>query len=193
MFDTALDLLYRAEFFINSHRDLRSAIERNLPDDAIESTDYFNAPLGKLSVLNANLYMFEAVSCVASLLRDIQADSAMNEISFHGLGGTLSGTAKEGFQSRLSAIFADYKHSGLKKMRDKYIDHKDATESGDPSGAFINLVAEEFVDSCLRVIVALLKLHREYFPDAVANNYFSDYYSAGIHFHAQLLDDRTQR
>ena len=190
MCDKVQDLLFRADFFFESHKQLRTALLKNMPEGAVEKTDYFNSPVAILTILNANLYFFEAVSCVASLLRDSQADPTKNEISFHGLADRLSDMAEGVFQLKVSTIFAEYKASGLKEMRDKYVDHKDLKSSGDPTAAFINLPAERLVDSCSRVIQGLKELYREHFPDAIANNYFSDFYSPGVHLHVQLLSAR---
>ncbi len=179
MSDIVLDLLFRADFFLDSHKRLYSAFRKNMPADAYSKNDYFNLPLVNLTIVNANLYFFEAVSCLASLLRNIPPDPTKEEISFHKLAEGLSDVTKASFRSKLDSVFSDYRKSGLENMRNKYVDHKDLKSSGDPTAAFINLSAPELVDSCSKLIDALKQVYQEYFPDGTANNYFSDFYSAG--------------
>jgi hypothetical protein len=190
MIDKVQELLFRAYFFMNSYRRLLTAYRNNTPSDAVTKNQYINLPLTNLVVLNANLYFFEAVSCLASLLRDIQPDPTKNEISFHGLADKLSGAAKEAFQTKLRNVFAEYKNSHIKDIRDKFVDHKDPKLSGDPSAAFINFRAEEVVDSCFQLIDKLKQIYREFFPEELSNDYFSDYYSDGIGEFVQILNER---
>lgn len=125
MSDRVQDLLFRADFFINSHTRLRSVYQERMPTDAVAQSEYVNRPLANLAILNANLYFFEAVSCLASLLRDNQTDATKNEISFQGLAARLPEVAQAAYKTRLKGVFAEYKKSGLEDMRDKYVDHKD--------------------------------------------------------------------
>lgn len=192
MFDKVQDLLFRADFFIDSHKKLRVAFLDRMPNDPIKETGFVNLPVTNLTMLNANLYFFEAVSGLASLLRDAQSDPTKDEISFHGLIERLPDNSKREFRSKLEVAFDEYKKSGLKEVRDKYVDHKDLKLSGDPSAAFINLPAQGLVDSCSKLIASLKQLYQEYFPDGTANNYFSDYYSAAIDLHVQFLQDKTR-
>ena len=187
MFDPVQDLLFRAEFFIKAHTRLRSTFLEKMPADAAAQTEYFDLPLTNLSVLNANLYLFEAVSCLASLLRESRNDPTKDEISFAHLTEKLADTAKQSFQSRLKAVFEEYRNSGLEDMRNKYVDHKDLKLSGDPTAAFINLPEGILVDSCSKLIDELGRLYQDYFPGRVTNNYFSDYYSNAIEKHVELL------
>ena len=193
MIDKVQELLFRADFFMNSYRQLRSAYLHNKPSDVAAKNQYINLPLANLTVLNANLYFFEAVSCLASLLREFKSGSDRNEISFSELADRLSGTAKEAFQTKVSNVFAEYKNSDIKDIRDKFVDHKDPTLSGDPSATFINFRAEEVVDSCCNLIDKLKQMYQEYFPERNSNNYFSDYYSDGVDEFVQILNERLRK
>ena len=113
-----------------------------------------------------------------------------DEISFHGLAASLTGVAQSVYKVEVNAVFAEYKTSGLKDMRDKYVDHKDLKLSGDPSTAFINLPAKELVESCSRLIDRLNRLYRDFFPDNTSINYFSDFYSPGINEFVECMNQR---
>jgi hypothetical protein len=187
MFNKVLDLLFRAEFFIQAHQSLRTAYLQSMPADPIKQTDHFSIPFVNLTILNANLYFFEAVSCIASLLRDVQPDPTKNEISFHDLSNSVPDPTRQGFRDKLSTIFIDYKTSRLKELRDKLVSHKDLDSSGDPTAAFLNLPVQSTVDSSMKIIEALKHLFSETFPGTISNNYFSDFYSAGIDEHVRIF------
>ena len=190
MVDQVQELLFRADFFIDCYGQLRTAYLKNMPTDYVAKIQYCDLSLAKLTVLNANLNFFESVSCLASLLRDIKSDPKRDEISFFMLADRLSGNVKDVFLTKLKSVFVEYESSGIKNMRDKFVDHKDPKLSGDPAAAFINFRAKELVDSCLRLINMLKEMYREYFPERFSNNYFSDYYSDGMTEFIKLLNDR---
>lgn len=182
------DLLFRADFFIQSHKRLYKVYHDNMPSGGISQTIYINLPCIALTVLNANLYFFEALSCLASLLRDSHPKNPdKDEISFHKLKERIPDAQRGSFQTSLDSIFSEYKDSSLDVVRNKYVDHKDLNLSGDPSAAFINFASLDLVNSCSTLIDSLKRLYREHIADTTANNYFSDYYSKGINEYVAWL------
>jgi hypothetical protein len=191
MIEKVQDLSFRADFFLESYLRLRSVLTEEIADP-VKRLEFHNLPLWNFAMLNANLYFFETISCVASMLRDNQINPTKNEILFHGLGGGLPATTKASFQAKLNLAFGKYKSSGLKEMRDTYVDHKNLNSSGDPSAAFINLIRQDLVDSCTRLLQDLNRLFEKLLSDRTTNNYFSDFYSPEVNEYIQFVSERLQ-
>jgi hypothetical protein len=169
------ELLFRAEFFLDAHQAVREALNKSRPIDISKIAEYSKTPIVKLTLLNANLYFSEAVSCIASLLRNRKT-----EISFYGLEELIPNSKRKQFQGRLKEIHSEYKRSGLKEARDEHLDHKNLRTSGAPVASFMNLPEQDLLGSLEGIIGDLKRLYSASFPDEVSNNYFSSYYVAGI-------------
>jgi len=182
MIDRVQELLFRSEFFLKSYERLERLYQDNIPSDAIEAYKYNTSDVVTLLKINAILYYYETVSCIASLLKEENIKNPLkNEISFGILRNYVDTLRKDEYIKDIEHIYNYYNKSGLKDIRNKIVDHKDLKTSGNPVTSFINFVNPRYVEPCHNIIKELKTILEKYIPnEQLWNDYYSGYYSKAI-------------
>jgi len=173
LIDNVQQLLCRTDFFLKHSAEFSSIYMNNMSVNPLKQPDYWKRPDATFLLIVSNLYFFEALSCLASLLREKKENPAKDEFSFHSLKEQLpDATQQNKYADRVTRIFQTYESFALHEIRNNIIDHKNAASSGEPITAFINPIALIVLQNTRTVVDELLTVFNDYFPNRIKSNYF---------------------
>lgn len=169
--DRILQLIYRAKTFLNWAEDIRVFYEQSQPQDVVEKQSYISDGLVRYLVLHHNLYIFEVILDLNTLLKKTKRSK---ELSFEYYFSQIKNNDK------IDKIRDDYENSVLGELRNKIIAHKDLKNAGDPFAHFFALLRFEIFDKAKKIVSNLEQASIDIFKEPISNNYFESYYGGGV-------------
>lgn len=173
--DRIMELLFRAETFINWSHELCKLYEINTDNSK------------KLFItMHINLYFAEALTCAHSLL----FGNTINEKEELSIGYLYK---KYGFKLKKAGkpfkeIRDEYQQMRLHIIRHQFIAHKDLINIGDPVVGFLNHIKKKHITNLEKILIETKKHLYDILPDPSANNYFLSLYQPSFDYLTSSLD-----